>query len=417
MRQPRSTLRIDIWSPTAGWVPVGILESYGEKTMFASFHTYWDRADRPILGQLFEQRGPGWRPSAFTTLPTWFSNLLPEGPLRIAIARAARVHEEREFHLLARIGREDLPGAIRAVAVEIPAELPAAEQPEWGDEEQHGDDDDPVQSQGLKFSLDGVQLKFSVTDSDRGLTVPAKGTAGTWIAKLPDHRVGFVGVPEAEFASLEMARAAGLTVPSARLVPVGDIAGLPTWATEGGGNALIIERFDRRGPRGRVHVEELAQVLNVRPHRKYTRGNFETVARATAALVGVDGVADIIDRLVLNILVGNGDAHLKNWAYVYEDSRTPTLSPVYDIVPTVLYLPDDDLGLRLDGTKDFAAVTLASFGRLAEKAGWDPTLGTRRARDAAERVLASWEVLSGQLPKSAAARLTQRRDSLRGILP
>lgn len=47
----------------------------------------------------------------------------------------------------------------------------------------------------------------------------------------------------------------------------------------------------------------------------------------------------MIDRIVLNILVGNGDAHVKNWTFIYPDGSRPQLSPAYDIVPTVLYVP------------------------------------------------------------------------------
>jgi serine/threonine-protein kinase HipA len=67
--------------------------------------------------------------------------------------------------------------------------------------------------------------------------------------------------------------------------------------------------------------------------------------------------------------------HLKNWSLLYPDGRTPTLSPAYDLVSTVPYLPGDRLALNLAGTKEFAEVTLARFGRLAERAHL-------RARDA-----------------------------------
>ncbi len=178
----------------------------------------------------------------------------------------------------------------------------------------------------------------------------------------------------------------------------------------------MIHRFDRR-PGGRIHVEELSQVLNRRPARKYKDANFETVARVTAALTAPERVAEVIDRIVVNVLVGNGDAHVKNWAYTYRDGRSPELSPAYDIVPTVLYMPDDNLGLNLNGSKSFADVDLNAFQRLADKAGWDGELGRRQARDAVDRVLEAWPVLVDNLPASAADKLTVRRHGLRGLLP
>jgi serine/threonine-protein kinase HipA len=405
-----TALRVDLQEPSGSWVEVGVLERWNETTSFSSFEEYWELPHRPVLGQVFEQRGPLWRPAATTALPIWFSNLLPEGVLREAIALDTGVNEKREFPLLARIGGDDLPGAVRMVVVD-----PGNEYAEVNLEEEDPEGSEDEYQGALKFSLDGVQLKFSVSEQDRGLTVPAHGDAGTWIAKLPDRRRGYEGVPEAEFAALELAGAIGIPVPRTRLVDVRSIGGLPGWAAEGGGSALLIHRFDRR-PGGRVHVEELSQVLNRRPARKYKDANFETVARVTAALAGPERVAEVIDRIVLNVLVGNGDAHVKNWAYTYPDGRSPELSPAYDIVPTVLYMPDDNLGLNLNGSKSFSDVDLNAFQRLAEKAGWDGELGKQQARDAADRVFEAWPVFVDHLPASAADRLTERRDTLGRLL-
>ena len=375
----------------------------------SSFESYWEAPSRPVLGQVFEQRGPSWRPSARAALPSWFSNLLPEGTLRDTIARAVGVKAEREFALLARIGRDDLPGALRLHPVDIEAdmsmpddEIPAVE---------HAD-----ASGSIKFSLAGVQLKFSLTEHGRGLTIPATGESGTWTAKFPDARVGYEGVPEAEYAAMQLAAASGIDVPETRLVDVSGIGGLPEWARTNGW-ALLVRRFDRRLASSRVHAEDLAQVLDIRPARKYERANFETVARTVAALSGAERVGEVIDRIVLNILVGNGDAHVKNWTFIYPDGSRPQLSPAYDIVPTVLYVPHDDLGLKLNGSRSFADVDLAAFGRLAEKAGWDGGLGRERADRAVQRVLAAWPVLGEHLGRDALRRLTERRDTLRKLLP
>ncbi len=404
-----SALQVDLQDSEGRWIAGGRLVRDGETTVFSSFESYWEAPSRPVLGQVFEQRGPSWRPSARAALPSWFSNLLPEGTLRDTIARAVGVKAEREFALLARIGRDDLPGALRLHPVDIEAdmsmpddEIPAVE---------HAD-----ASGSIKFSLAGVQLKFSLTEHGRGLTIPATGESGTWIAKLPDARVGYEGVPEAEYAAMQLAAASGIDVPETRLVDVSGIGGLPEWARTNGW-ALLVRRFDRRLASSRVHAEDLAQVLDIRPARKYERANFETVARTVAALSGAERVGEVIDRIVLNILVGNGDAHVKNWTFIYPDGSRPQLSPAYDIVPTVLYVPHDDLGLKLNGSRSFADVDLAAFGRLAEKAGWDGGLGRERADRAVQRVLAAWPVLGEHLGRDALRRLTERRDTLRKLLP
>jgi serine/threonine-protein kinase HipA len=187
--EPPVGLRVDLQDPDGRWVSVGVLRRSNETATFSSFEEYWALSERPVLGQMFEQRGPMWQPSATTALPTWFANLLPEGPLRHAIASDIGVNEEREFFLLARVGGNDLPGAVRIAVVEA-GEDPLEVEPD-------DEDADPATepSDALKFSLAGVQLKFSVADEARGLTVPARGESGTWIAKLPDRRPGFEACP------------------------------------------------------------------------------------------------------------------------------------------------------------------------------------------------------------------------------
>src|SRR5262249_20683097 len=183
---------VQIQAPDGKWVDVGYLRNHQERNWFQIEDSYWSLPRRPVLGQTFEEHGKGWRPSAHVALPNWFSHLLPEGYLRSMVARAAQSNTRKEFSLLARIGRDDLPGATRIApalalgdSVAIPPELEA-------------EDDAPEGDPLLKFSLAGVQLKFSVYESGRGLTVPAKGQAGNVILKLPDERPGYDGVPEAE---------------------------------------------------------------------------------------------------------------------------------------------------------------------------------------------------------------------------
>lgn len=399
-------LAVHLQAPDGSQDLVGILHCLHDYSWFESGDTYWETPDRPVLGQVFEQQDRGWRPSANVRLPRWFSHLLPEGRLRDAIATSVGVKPDREFPLLQRIGGDDLPGALRTYESDEDGSRPSdwiAEQPELDSA-----------SGMLKFSLAGVQLKFSVRSTDRGLSLPASDASGNWIAKLPDPRPGYELVPEAELAALVFAREAGIDTVDAKLVPAKEIGGLPDWApTEG--NALLVRRYDRVGEIGRVHAEEFAQILDVptgRPHFKYVHANFETIARTAFALVGEDALGQVIDRLVVNVVVGNGDAHTKNWSIVYPDGRTPEMSPAYDIVPTVAYVDADDLGMNLNGSKRFEDVRLDSFARLADKAGGDGGWGRQRAQDALDRSLEAWPVLQAALPSALAGRLDDHRKRL-----
>ncbi|MCK6544837.1 HipA domain-containing protein [Myxococcota bacterium] len=71
---------------------------------------------------------------------------------------------------------------------------------------------------------------------------------------------------------------------------------------------------------------------------------------------------------VIDILIGNGDSHLKNWAFTYgEDGKTPRLSPAYDMVPTVLFIEGDELALKLGGKRAFRAVTRSRRSRVGSR--------------------------------------------------
>lgn len=401
------SLLVRLQRPDGTWVEIGALNSRDNTNWFESFDDYWNLPDRPVLGQVFE---PQQRlPSSHVALPKWFSHLLPEGRLRQAVADAARVSTVREFELLARLGGEDLPGALQVIPWDPDAGGVA---PEAEAEPDESDETNPV----LKFSLAGAQLKFSVHSSERGITVPVKGKAGNLIVKLPDPRPGFVGVPEAEYAAMSLARAIGLETPDVHLVDARDIAGLEHWAQELPGTSFAIDRYDRTGDGRRMHAEEFAQIVSVsatHERSKYEHTNFESIANIAARLTGVESVGTVIDRIVLNVLVGNGDAHLKNWSVTYPDGMNPALSPLYDVVPTVLYLlPNDHLGLKLNGSRAFEAVTSASFEAIGERTGFGGVEARERASDAASRVLDSWSILSESISKDQFQRLSQRLQTL-----
>ena len=158
---------------------------------------------------MFEERGPDWAPSHRLTLPTWFSHLLPEGYLRSLVAEELGVDPQREFYLLQRLGRTDLQGAVRIV----PWSADEADETQLVCEDEVAVEK-PTDNPLLKFSLDGLQLKFSTIKGANGkTTLPATGHAGTWIAKFPDQRADRLSVPHTEFAALRFASAAGIRAP------------------------------------------------------------------------------------------------------------------------------------------------------------------------------------------------------------
>ena len=356
---------------------------------------YAARLDRPTLSQSFlDERGDIAHSGPATVsgeLPPFFSNLLPEGRLRTYLADMAGVRETREFDMIDLVGR-DLPGAVEVTR----------EGRETDDHRARPDEPAPsraVSAEVLRFSLAGVQLKFSaVEEAAGGLTVPAHGIGGDWILKLPS--VHYDGVPENEFSVMSLAGAVGIEVPETRLVPLEEIAGLPPAVLDGrmaGANALAVRRYDRI-PGGRVHAEDFAQVLGQRPANKYDRYTCADLARLLAAFCSEGAVDEFAKRLMYAALVGNGDMHTKNWSLIYRDRRRPELSPAYDLLCTTAFIPEDGQALRLGSARRWEALTLDDFAAVANAAHVNPQSFVHAATETADRFRDTWEDAARSLP-------------------
>ena len=343
---------------------------------FELLQSYRDAYPRPTLGQWFLddlERIEHVR----SGVPPWFANLLPEGPLRDLVANRAGVHPSRALYLLTLLG-EDLPGAIR-IRGETP---PDASRAPIGD--------DLIAETGpWKFSLAGMQLKFSAQRQGRGLTIPVNGVGGDWILKLPDIR--YPQVPRNELATMRWASLSGIEVPEHRLIPNADIQGLPAMLRDQPEtDAFAIRRFDRPTADRRVHMEDFAQVLNLPPSKKYGHCNYETLASLVLNIAGAPDVAQFLRRLIFVIASGNGDAHLKNWSLIYPDRVQARLSPAYDLISTLCYMGEDRLALNLGGTKDWYTVERRIFARLADRIGGDPRVVLDVIDSALEDIIAAW---------------------------
>lgn len=369
----------------------------GDRHVFAFDEAYIDDPNRPTLSLSFKSQTGGVvtaiRPHS-VRVPPFFSNLLPEGHLRDYLAARAGVKPGREFFLLAALG-DDLPGA---VTVHVDG---AGGHDHAADGDHRGDD----RANALRFSLAGVQLKFSaIMEATGGLTIPASGVGGDWIVKLPSAR--FPAVPENEFAMMELARRVGIEVPKLDLVPVDAIAGLPDEARAVAGKALVVERFDRTAGGGRVHMEDFAQVFGIFPDDKYDKRSYANIAAVLAAEIGEAAVTDFMRRLAFSILIGNADMHLKNWSLLYPDGRQPVLAPAYDYVSTVPYLPNQQLALGFGRSKVMDDITPDQVRRFADTAQlsvpslWEAILSTVEETRVAWRDHAARDLLPADLRKT-----------------
>jgi serine/threonine-protein kinase HipA len=324
--------------------------------------------------------------------------------LRECLAKLGDVNPDREFFLLAVLGA-DLPGAL----VIEPIEGNVKDDDARHDQAHHDHDDDRPREAVLRFSLAGVQLKFStVMEASGGLTIPTGGMGGSWIVKLPSAR--FAAVPENEFAMLELARRAGIAVPDNRLVAVANIKGLPEEARAPGGKALAVQRFDRPAGHAPVHMEDFAQVFGQYPNDRYKHHRYANIAAVLWAEAGEDAVAEFVRRLVFSVVIGNADMHLKNWSLLYPDQRKPILSPGYDFVATLAYIPNDKLALSFGGSRSLAEVTQSQMRRFADTARIPASPLWQIAVETAQRTAEAWKKLgeADLLPKNLRASINKQ---------
>jgi len=291
------------------------------------------------------------------------SNLLPEGALRDYLAQALKIHTDNEFELFASLGR-DLPGALIATAIE-PNAIP-----------DYVLDDTArasaviaiVEDKKKHFSLAGVQMKFSMREEDGRYRIAETGALGDWIIKTPSttHK----HLPLNEYTAMTLAELAGVTIPDIRLVEMDKLEQLPAINLPNEHYAFAIRRFDRQEGE-RIHMEDFAQILVKYPQDKYRSANYQQIGKILYDYTE-DGLGDIQQfarRLLVNILVANGDAHLKNWSVIYPDTVTPILSPAYDIVTTRVYMGDErEFALNLGKDKDWYGASMAQFEYWAGKA-------------------------------------------------
>lgn len=376
--------------------PIGTLTRVaGDRTLFAFNEAYIANVNRPTLGLRFKDQH-GHLITDFKTVQTkvmpYFSNLLPEGPLRTYLAERAGVRPDREFFLLWVLGR-DLPGAITV----RPADGEA-----WPDDANTGQQpQQQVKDNALRFSLAGVQLKFSAAkDARGGLTIPVAGSGGGYIVKLPSQT--YRHVPENEFSMMTLAKRIGIDVPPIDLVDVAAISNLPQGIEALGSKAFVIERFDRLPDGGLIHIEDFAQVFDVYPDDKYKTANMRSIARVVAAESDDDDLAELVRRMTFNTLIGNGDMHLKNWSLVYPDRKNAALAPAYDFVSTIPYIPNDTAALNVSRSKSFADFSADELVHFSAKAALPEKLVLDTARETVVRFRDVWVAEKDHLPMERA---------------
>ncbi|KVK90886.1 HipA domain-containing protein [Burkholderia cepacia] len=263
----------------------------------------------------------------------FFDNLLPEEGMRTSLAREARVDAADAWGLLAYFGRESA-GALTLLA-EGEREAAGSMQPLPLDELERRIQAMPERALTAtapkRMSAAGAQQKLLLIlrgdAPDYTLFEPVGSEPSMHLLK-PDMRAA--GYPHSainEFFCMKLAKRMGLDVPDVHFLRVPSAC-------------YVIDRFDRdtaSEPAARLHTIDAMQLLNYDRGFKYQRANAEELGRAigqtsTRALARLS----VFRWTIFNVVVGNGDAHLKNLSF-FVDARGYRLAPFYDIVSTVVY--------------------------------------------------------------------------------
>jgi serine/threonine-protein kinase HipA len=371
--------------------PIGELIETPYGSDFVLSEAYWALPGRPVLGQFFEERrGRGsFRSGLGKRLPSYFANLCPEGELRRIITRSSGLAGEDDFGLLTHVG-QDLPGAVRLRAL---SPLEEAARAVAGSD---GEPSDSTRDEALRFSLAGVQLKFSMLREAEKLTLPVRESTGEWIVKLESPV--FPGLPENEYSMLEWARLCRFEVPECRLHERDELSGFVRDLTRPGSSVFAVRRYDRDGGR-RIHQEDFAQVLGLQPDMKYEQVTYEQLARLGRAILGEEGLDEYLRRLAFLIGSGNSDAHLKNWSLLYPERFAATWAPLYDQVATIAW-PNTVRGLALNlaGAKEFYRIETTNLRRFAVKAGLDEGRVAEIVTSTLGEMRTAWPHLAPSLP-------------------
>ncbi|PHR63347.1 MAG: phosphatidylinositol kinase [Idiomarina sp.] len=378
---------------------IGVISHYsGGKNIFVFSPDYTalpsNKRNTFTMSQLIDERYLRQPLISSQRLPPVLSNLLPEGALRDWMSQSLKVHADNEFPLLAHMGK-GLPGGI------IATPIVAGQLPTWALD--HREQVEAVQidvgHQQNKFSLAGVQMKFSsVRNRDGRFNIGDDANHESWIIKTPSTVHKFV--PYNEFSAMRLAETVGVDIPEIKLVDLSDLDNLPDIQLPNEQHAYAIKRFDR-GNGQRIHTEDFAQVFQVYSREKYKKYNYEQIADAlySYSQQALKDVQQMARRLLVNILLANGDAHLKNWSVIYTNPQRPMLSPAYDIVSTLPYVQgESEFALNMGKNKNWYQVNMASFETWSNRVGVPWQAVKVHIVDALDKAQTIWPQLLTELP-------------------
>jgi serine/threonine-protein kinase HipA len=318
----------------------------------------------------------------------FFAGLLPEEGQREAVARALGLSRGNDFALLCALGGDVAGALILWPEGEAPPMFAEQSAPEpLGDNALVAMLDElPTRpflagKDGLRISLAGAQSKIPVVLVNRAIALPAPGQPTTHILKPPIER--FPGTTENEAFAMALAADVGLCVAPAEARVVSDR------------RFLLVTRYDRalnaNARVARLHQEDFCQALGLAPEHKYAAEGgptFKTsfdLLRRIATRPAVE-VLKLLDASIFNLIIGNADAHGKNFSLLY-GADGATLAPLYDLLSTVAY-PElsPKLAMKIAKCAALEEIDDSTWPKFADDAGLASPFVRKRVKELAAAV-------------------------------
>jgi serine/threonine-protein kinase HipA len=300
----------------------------------------------------------------------FFAGILPEEGPRKRIAEILGISDTNDFAMLERIGGE-CAGAVSLLPEgAVPTDQKHTRHPELTEPELRQLIAElpsrPLMAgaHGLRLSLAGAQDKLPVIAHSSGICLPLGDTPSTHILKPEPDR--FPGLATNEVFCMTLARAVGLITPNTEYRPIGKKP------------CILVTRYDRAtdedGSTTRLHQEDFCQALGFPPERKYqaeggaTLGDCISLLRNWSTAPVLD-IPNFIHGLIFNVLIGNADAHGKNYSLLYSGGER-RLSPYYDLVSTLAW-PDlsKNFAMKIGGCKSVNAFTIGDWKKMTKNIG------------------------------------------------
>lgn len=324
----------------------------------------------------------------------FFEGLLPEQDQRTLIAKNLGISDKNDFSMLEKIGGE-CAGALTFIQIDQTIKT--------GNVDYHILEDRELANilrelpkkpllageRGVRLSLAGVQDKLAVLVKNDKIFIPLNNTPSSHILK-PAHQI-YDDLIFNEHFCLTLAKKIGLSVADVKIKKIEEI------------NYLLIKRYDRvihNEQIQRIHQEDFCQALGVPSSKKYQneegpslKDSFNLIREYSS--IPILDLEKMLDAVIFNFLIGNCDAHGKNFSLLYSDNIQ--LAPLYDLVCTLHYEDiEKKMAMKIGGEYEINKITPRHFDKFADEVGFSKPEVRKRMMKLIDKIISTLSTIEQQ---------------------